>query len=238
MAKIHLVLLIATVLLTSRANGKTKFIHFSIIIQIANLFISFSGLKCYFCTSSTSIYNEDCQNGTLALRSGQCPFGYDFCVARYTENTDGKLRYVLILQFKERYMKLTKRAFLSQFEIWKVPATYCEIVVSALSCRRWTRHRQSDIKLSAVLICAIAVISAHLHLLPQRVFPILLTHVARRQDYNMQFLCALGLLDLPFTFWVAWFCWWTPFPMSFKIFNHPLFLKFEFVFSSLVKSMP
>ncbi|XP_046437693.1 uncharacterized protein LOC124188838 isoform X2 [Daphnia pulex] len=67
MAKIHLVLLISIVLLTSRANG----------------------LKCYFCTSSTSIYNEDCQNGTSTLRSGQCPFGYNFCVARYTEHTDG-----------------------------------------------------------------------------------------------------------------------------------------------------
>lgn len=109
------------------------------------------------------------------------------------------------MQFHERY-EINQARFILNLKSKKVPATYCETVVSALSGRRWTRHRQSDIKLPAVLICAIAVLSAHLHLLPQRVPPLLLTQVARRQDYNMQFLCALGLLDLPFTFWVALFC--------------------------------
>nr|CAH0113597.1 unnamed protein product [Daphnia galeata] len=48
-----------------------------------------NALNCYFCSSSSSIYNEDCQNGTPALRFGSCRSGYNYCIARYIEYADG-----------------------------------------------------------------------------------------------------------------------------------------------------
>nr|CAH0113596.1 unnamed protein product [Daphnia galeata] len=47
-------------------------------------------LKCYACSSSSSIYDIDCDQGTSKVRSGTCPTNKKhYCIIRRTNYTDG-----------------------------------------------------------------------------------------------------------------------------------------------------
>ncbi|KAK4022538.1 hypothetical protein OUZ56_008000 [Daphnia magna] len=63
-------------------------IYVSLLIVLLTNYAN--GLKCHFCTSSNSIYNEDCQYGKNTLPSGDCPPQFTSCVTRYAEDAAGK----------------------------------------------------------------------------------------------------------------------------------------------------
>ena len=53
--------------------------------------VNAAGLKCYACSSSSSIYDIDCDQGTSKVRSGTCPTNKKhYCIIRRTNYTDGE----------------------------------------------------------------------------------------------------------------------------------------------------
>ncbi|KAI9555195.1 hypothetical protein GHT06_017710 [Daphnia sinensis] len=62
-------------------------IYVSLLIALLTNYAN--GLKCHFCTSSSSIYNENCQYGSNTLPSGDCPSQFTSCVTRYAKDAAG-----------------------------------------------------------------------------------------------------------------------------------------------------
>ncbi|XP_057366995.1 uncharacterized protein LOC130687940 [Daphnia carinata] len=90
-------------------------IYVSLLIALLTNYAN--GLKCHFCTSSNSIYNENCQYGTNTLPSGDCPAEFTSCVTRYAEDATGDVHIL---------RDCSRRNYLAP---WNYPiemTTYCD----------------------------------------------------------------------------------------------------------------
>ncbi len=56
-------------------------------------FLNSTGLKCYACSSSPSIYSRDCDLGTPNVRFGTCPTNQKYyCITRRTNDVNGECK--------------------------------------------------------------------------------------------------------------------------------------------------